>query len=107
MGRATGLTIATPPMLPPDGNEVLPEYAQPPVVEVALAIEFEQPVGLRSLHLGRLADAWGDGWLPEERSLLPPMDPSSEDDDQLDSLPERTARHCGSAAAVVVAERCR
>ena len=72
-------------MLPPDGNEMLPEYAHPPVVEVALAIEFGQPVGLRSLHLGRLADAWGDGWLPEERSLLPPMDPPS-DDDELDSF---------------------
>ena len=76
-------------MLPSDGNKVLPEYAHPPVVEVALAIEFEQPVGFRSLDLGRLADAWVDGeaWpVAEERPLLPPMDPPSDDDDLLDSL---------------------
>jgi uncharacterized protein (TIGR04255 family) len=69
-------------MLPPDRDEVLPGYAHPPVVEVALAIEFEQPVGLRSLHLGRLADAWGDAWIPEERSLLSPMDALTDDEER-------------------------
>ena len=73
-------------MLPPDGNKVLPEYALPPVVEVALAIEFEQPVKFRSPDLGRLADAWS-GWpVVEERSVLPPMDPPGDDDDLLDDL---------------------
>ena len=73
-------------MLPPDGDELLPEYAQPPVVEVALAVEFEQPVKFRSLNLGRLADAWSDGWpLVEERPTLPSMK-SDDDDDVLDNL---------------------
>ena len=63
----------------------LPEYERPPVVEVALAIEFEQAVGFRSLDLGRLAAAWADS-LPQadERPLLPRME--SPDDDLVDDL---------------------
>ena len=63
----------------------LPEYERPPVVEVALAIEFEQAVGFRSLDLGRLAAAWADS-LPraDERPLLPRME--SPDDDLVDDL---------------------
>ena len=58
----------------------LPEYDQPPVVEVALAVEFKQSVNFRALDLGRLADAWKD-ILPhaEERPLLPRMGLPSED----------------------------
>lgn len=58
----------------------LPEYEQPPVVEVALAIEFEQAVNFKVLDLGRLADAWAD-ILPraEERPLLPRMGVPAED----------------------------
>lgn len=52
----------------------LPEYTNPPVVEVALAIEFKQSVGFGALDLGRLAEAWHD-ILPhaQERPLLPKM----------------------------------
>ena len=69
--------------------ERLPEYERPPVVEVALAIEFDEPVGFRSLNLGLIAAGWSD-WLPlaEERPPLPRMGPPTEDllDDLVDSL---------------------
>ena len=57
----------------------LPEYGQPPVVEVALAIEFKQSVDFSALDLRRLADAWKDV-LPRagERPLLPRMGLPSE-----------------------------
>ena len=57
-----------------------PEYGQPPVVEVALAVEFKQSVNFSALDLGRLANAWKDT-LPsaEERPLLPRMGLPSED----------------------------
>ena len=63
-----------------DRHSPPPEYARPPVVEVALAIEFEQTVNFRALDLGRLAAAWAD-ILPqaEERPLLPRMGLPSED----------------------------
>ncbi|MCY4294356.1 MAG: TIGR04255 family protein [Acidimicrobiaceae bacterium] len=53
----------------------LPEYERPPVVEVALAVEFEQAVRFRTLDLGRLAAEWA-GSLPkaDERPPLPRMD---------------------------------
>ena len=67
----------------------LPEYERPPVVEVALAIEFEQAVNFRTLDFGRLAAAWEDA-LPaaDERPPLPRMDWPDEDlvDDLLDAL---------------------
>ena len=58
----------------------LPEYARPPVVEVALAVEFEHAVNFSALDLGRLAAAWADT-MPnaEERPLLPRMGFPSED----------------------------
>ena len=63
----------------------LPEYDRPPVVEVALAVEFEQAIAFRSLDLGRIADAWADS-LPraEERPMLPRME--SPDDELVDDL---------------------
>lgn len=69
--------------------ERLPEYERPPVVEVALAIEFDEPVGFRSLDLGRIAAEWSDDLpLAEERPPLPRMGPPTEDllDDLVDSL---------------------
>ena len=58
----------------------LPDYDQPPVVEVALAIEFKQSVNFGALDLGQFATAWED-ILPcaEERPLLPPMGLPAED----------------------------
>ncbi len=55
-------------------QNLLPEYDKPPVVEVALAIEFKQSVNFSALDLGRLAAAWEDT-LPhaKERPLLPRM----------------------------------
>ena len=71
------------------GQVALPEYERPPVVEVALAIEFDQAVGFRSLDLGRLAAAWEDS-LPraDERPVLPRMGPPDDDlvDDLVDAL---------------------
>ncbi len=79
-GSARGLIV-----LSSGGDNSLPAYGMPPVVEVALAVEFEQSIGFRSLDLGRLADAWGDGWpLVEERPTLPSME--SDDGDVLDSF---------------------
>lgn len=58
----------------------LPEYEHPPVVEVALAVEFERSVNFGALDLGRLAAAWED-IMPnaEERPLLPRMGIPTED----------------------------
>jgi len=65
----------------------LPEYERPPVVEVALAIEFEQAIGVRTLDFGQLAAAWVDS-LPvaDERRPLPRME--WPDDDLVDDLVE-------------------
>lgn len=38
----------------------LPEYARPPVVEVALAVEFGHDLAFRALHTREIADAWVD-----------------------------------------------
>ncbi|MXX64086.1 MAG: TIGR04255 family protein [Acidimicrobiia bacterium] len=58
----------------------LPEYGRPPVVEVALAVEFKQSVNFSALELGRLANAWADIFpCAEERPLLPRMGLPSED----------------------------
>lgn len=58
----------------------LPEYARPPVIEVALAVEFEQSVNFSALDLARLAAAWADT-MPnvEERPLLSRMGFPAED----------------------------
>lgn len=37
---------------------VLPAYDRPPVVEVALAIQFESAIGYRLLELAELARCW-------------------------------------------------
>ena len=52
----------------------LPDYDQPPVVEVALAIQFKSAIGFRSFDLGKVAACWSDT-LPEvsERPPLGPM----------------------------------
>ena len=52
----------------------LPDYDQPPVVEVALAIQFKSAIGFRSFDLGKVAACWSDR-LPEvsERPPLGPM----------------------------------
>ena len=65
-------TIVKPIDMAPVG--VLPAYDRPPVVEVALAIQFESAIGYRSLELGHIAETWSSE-LPvvEERPALPPM----------------------------------
>ena len=52
----------------------LPDYDQPPVVEVALAVQFKSAIGFRSFDLGKVAACWSDT-LPEvsERPPLGPM----------------------------------
>ena len=52
----------------------LPDYDQPPVVEVALAIQFQSAIGYRSLDLAKFAERWSDE-LPKvlEKPLLAPM----------------------------------
>ena len=52
----------------------LPDYAQPPVVEVALAIQFKSAIGYRSLDLAKFAEHWSET-LPKalERPPLGPM----------------------------------
>ena len=59
-------------MRPPEGQ--LPAYDRPPVVEVALAIQFESAIGYRSVDLARIAERWQDT-LPNvsERPPLGPM----------------------------------
>ena len=52
----------------------LPAYDRPPVVEVALAVQFESEIGYRSLDLAAIAARWADT-LPvvSERAPLGPM----------------------------------
>lgn len=61
----------------------LPEFERPPVVEVALAIEFEQPMRFQALDLARFRDAWADWPVVEERPVLPPMEESNGGEDAL------------------------
>ncbi|MDE0118156.1 MAG: TIGR04255 family protein [bacterium] len=51
-----------------------PAYDQPPVAEVALAIQLESAIGFRSFQLGQIAENWTSE-LPivQERPALPPM----------------------------------
>lgn len=53
---------------------VLPAYDQPPVVEVALAIQLESAIGYRPLDLALISNEWSDD-LPvvQERQPIPPM----------------------------------
>jgi len=57
---------------PPEGQ--LPAYDRPPVIEVALAIQFESAIGYRSVDLARIAEPWRD-MLPNvsERPQLAPI----------------------------------
>lgn len=60
-----------------------PEFAEPPVVEMALAVELEWAIGFRAVDLGSVAAAWADQ-LPAVKELetLPLMlDPSPNLDD--------------------------
>ena len=50
--------------------------APPPVVEVALAIQFKSAIGFRSFDLGKVAECWSDT-LPEV-SERPPLGPMAE-----------------------------
>ena len=52
----------------------LPEYARPPVVEVALAIQLDAAIGYRSLDLAGIASHWAKEYPNvEERTPLPMM----------------------------------
>ncbi len=52
----------------------LPEYRNPPVVEVVLAIQFKSPIGYRALDLARFEQAWiADFPHVEEKAMLPMM----------------------------------
>ena len=66
-------------LVSPQGQP-LPEYARPPVVEVALAIQLDRAIGFRSLDAAAIAAAWADD-LPvvEERAQLPMMGPDPDD----------------------------
>ena len=57
-----------------EDDPVLPAYDRPPVVEVALAVQFEEDIGYRLVDLAEIARVWSDE-LPqvEERHPLPPM----------------------------------
>jgi len=59
------------------GSRPLPEFERPPVVEVALGIQFRPIPQLRPIELGRLRDEWRDDYpiLQEQ----PPLPPASED----------------------------
>lgn len=57
-----------------EDDSALPAYDRPPVVEVALAVQFEDDIGYRLIDLAEIARVWSDA-LPkvEERHPLPPM----------------------------------
>lgn len=51
-----------------------PAYQRPPVAEVALAVYFNPPMALRSVHMGRLWDRWRDRYpRAEDQPPLPPV----------------------------------
>lgn len=54
-------------------QDVLPEFSAPPVVEVALGIQFRPLFGLRPIELGPLREQWrADYPLVQEQPPLPP-----------------------------------
>jgi uncharacterized protein (TIGR04255 family) len=42
----------------PNNGDGLPEFSNPPVVEVALSVQFTPLPGFRPIRLGRLQDTW-------------------------------------------------
>lgn len=64
----------------------LPEYDRPPVVEVALAVEFKHSIDIRSLDLGLLASAWSDLLPRAEERPLQSQTGYTHDDELLDTL---------------------
>jgi len=66
------------------GQQPLPEYGRPPVVEVALAIQLDDAIGFRSVDMGTLAAAWADSCpVVEERVPLSMMTPGWDDPEVL------------------------
>ena len=52
----------------------LPDFADPPVVEVALGVQFQPPVELSPLDLGPLRERWRDRFPRlEQQPPLPPV----------------------------------
>ena len=51
----------------------LPDFARPPVIEVALSVQFEDPLDLGGSDIVSLAEAWPE-LEPELRPVLPEMD---------------------------------
>jgi len=63
-------------------DQGLPEYTRPPVVEVALAIQFGAAIGYKARDLAEIADHWKDECPEvEERTPLPMMGFGSESPD--------------------------
>ena len=55
-------------------DQGLPEYARPPVVEVALAVQLGGAIGYKAHHLAEIARRWEDEYPNvEERTPLPTM----------------------------------
>jgi uncharacterized protein (TIGR04255 family) len=64
----------SPPLVSIPVREDLPEFDRPPVIEVALGIQFEPAPGLRGIDLGDLRSAWADEFpIVSEQPPLPPM----------------------------------
>lgn len=60
-------------------DQGLPEYTRPPVVEVALAIQFDSAIGYKARHLAEIARHWENDYPNvEERTPLPMMGLGSE-----------------------------
>lgn len=59
----------------PDPDDPLPDFARPPVVEVALAVQFTEPLTFDAARTSEVAESWHEE-LPEVslRPVLPPMD---------------------------------
>src|SRR5687767_405479 len=54
----------------------LPRFTKPPVIEVALSLQFEPLAGFRSVHYGLLAEQWLDHYpSTEDQPALAPLAP--------------------------------
>lgn len=59
--------------VPPTDGGSLPEFGRPPVVEVALGVQFRPIFGLRPIELAELRERWRERYpIVQEQPLLPP-----------------------------------
>ncbi|MGB2802231.1 MAG: TIGR04255 family protein [Phycisphaerae bacterium] len=59
-----------------DQRPLLPDFTNPPVIEVALSVQFNRILGLRTAQMGLLWSAWKDRFPKTEEH--PPLEPAVE-----------------------------